>query len=153
MSWDVYLIKSAANDEATPDEIENPVPVATKSEVYDWLRQNYPEVDLTGEGCPVLFEEEYSVEFVLDEEKQQQDEIWLIIQGNEAPYELIEAMCRAFDCRAVDTGTGGFLEGEETSSFGEWKDFREQVKAEYEAADEKGWRGMLRSFCGWFTGK
>lgn len=152
MSWDVYLIKSAANDEATPDEVENPVPVATKSEVYDWLRQNYPEVDLTGEGCPVLFAEEYSVEFVLDEEEQQ-DQIWLIIRGDEAPYELIEAMCRAFDCRAVDTGTGGFLEGKETSSFEEWKDFREQVKAEYEAADEKGWRGMLRSLCGWFTGR
>lgn len=152
MSWDVYLIKSATNSEASPEEVENPLPIATKTEVRDWLHRQYPEIDLTGEGCPVLFKEEYSVEFVLDEEEPQ-EHIMLVIQGDEAPYDLIEAMCRVFGCRAVDTGTGGFLEGKETSSFEEWKDFRDQVQAEYEAADERGLQGLWNTVKRWFSGR
>ena len=112
MSWDVYLIKSETNQESSPDEIEKPLPIAAKSEVHAWLRQNYPEADFTDPNWPVVFTDNYSVEIMLEEEEVQND-IMLAIRGNEAPYDLIEAMCQAFACRAVDTGTGGFLEGPE----------------------------------------
>lgn len=107
MSWDVYLIKSETNQESSPDEIEKPLPIAAKSEVHAWLRQNYPEADFTDPNWPVVFTDNYSVEIMLEEEEVQND-IMLAIRGNEAPYDLIEAMCQAFACRAVDTGTGGF---------------------------------------------
>lgn len=153
MSWDVNLIKSATNDESDPDEIENPLPIATKAEVREWLRQKYPGMDSIDGDWPMVFEEEYSVEFMLDDEDEQQNEIMLIIRGDEAPYDLIEEMCHAFGCRAVDMGTGGFLEGRETSSFEQWKDFRDQVKEEYETASEGGLRGLWRSIRDWITGR
>lgn len=152
MSWDVYLIKTATNQEADPEEIEETVPVATKAEVHDWLRQNYQEADFSDPDWPVVFADDYSVEFML-EEGEEQNQITLSIRGDEAPYDLIEAMCRDFGCRAVDTGTGGFLEGPETASFEEWKDFRDEVQAEYEARGESGFRRLWTSLRAWFGGK
>lgn len=148
MSWDVSLVKSETNQEASPDDIENPLPIATKTEVHAWLRQHYPEADFTNPNWPVVFADNYSVEFMLEEEEEQKD-IMLAIRGDEAPYDLIESLCRAFNCRAIDMGTGGFLEGPETSSFESWKDFRDEVKAEYEAP-RAGW---FRKLMGWFSGK
>lgn len=148
MSWDVNLVKTETNQEANPDEIENPLPIATKTEVHAWLRQRYPEADVSNPDWPVVFADNYSVEFMLEKEEQQKD-IMLCVRGNEAPYDLIENMCQAFNCRAVDMGTGGFLEGLETSSFESWKDFRDEVKAEYETPRENWFRKVV----GWFTGK
>lgn len=152
MSWDVYLIKTATNAENSPEEIEDTVPIGTKSAIHDWLRQNYPETDFTDENWPVVFADDFSVEFMLDKEEQQ-GEITLAIQGDQAPYDLIEGMCRSFGCRAVDTGTGEFLDTQETSSFEQWKDFRDEVQAEYN--EPKGWsfRGIIASLRGWITGK
>lgn len=152
MSWDVYLIKSETNQESNPDEIEKPLPIATKSEVHAWLRQNYPEADFTNPDWPVVFADNYSVEIILEKEEEQND-IMLAIRGDEAPYDLIEAMCQAFACRAVDTGTGGFLEGPETASFESWKDFRDEVQAQYEAPREGWFRRLMASLGRCFSGK
>ncbi len=148
MSWDVSLVKTETNREASPEEIENPLSIATKTEVHAWLRQKYPEADFTNPNWPVVFGENYSVEVMLEEGEEQND-IMLTIRGDEAPYDLIESMCQAFGCRAVDTGTGGFLEGPETSSFESWKDLRDEVKAEYEAPRESWFRKLM----GWFSGR
>lgn len=40
-------------DYVMPDEIEKPLPIAAKSEVHAWLRQNYPEADFTDPNWPV----------------------------------------------------------------------------------------------------
>ena len=79
-----------------------------------------------GDSNIVIGQPGYSIEIVGI--KEDNAAIHLAIRGSEAPNALVKALCSSLKCRALDTSSGEFMEGDfSENSFGEWKDYRNRV--------------------------
>ncbi len=126
MSWDVCLVKTNTNSEQSVEDIAEVVDIATREEFAELLAAAYPDSNCDDLSWLILNTDSFSIEFNVGDEPVI-DSIMLHIRGSEEPTAVIQTLCTALACRAIDTSTGEFMDFEQPSGFSEWKTYRDKI--------------------------
>jgi hypothetical protein len=136
MSWDVYLMKVPENIITVEDMDDNfsSQPLGGKKEVLTLFKELFPEADFTDSSWGILDNENYSIEFNISNEDPVQS-VALHIRGNELAVKAIEKICQRTGWRAIDSGSGDFIDfsNSSESGFKKWQQFRDQVLLDKES--------------------
>lgn len=141
MSWDVYLMKIPENISSVVEmgnDFESQ-PLGNHEDILKVFKELFPTSDFTDPNWGMLDTEDYAVEFNISK-SDPVDSIMLHIRGNDKSVEIVEGICKRTGWRAIDTGSGDFIDFSNSpeNSFKEWSRFRNQVlgSLEKEPIDE-----------------
>lgn len=133
MSWDVYLMKVPENInsmEQLDDEFD-PQPLGDRDEILCTMKELYPTADFSDTEWIILDTNDYSMEFAVSG-NDPVDSITVFIHGNENCIDVVEKICDRMGWKAVDTGTGDFMDFSDNKEggFREWNNYKNQVLGE-----------------------
>ncbi len=117
MSWEVYMIKTATNQEKDLSEIEAAEPMPCWRELRELLQCRFPDLISGyahlehGISFPVLSSPDYALEFNLAVDSEEEPIMGVMFSrpgcGERWAYPL-KFLCGLLDARIVDCGSGDF---------------------------------------------
>jgi hypothetical protein len=128
MSWDLFIQDwgSYKNLDEIPDNY-NPSPIGTRTEIIRKIKGLIPEVNFSDPSFGVLDMSEFSIEFNMGEDEEQ-DSFILHVRGNEKVVPLIAHILKELELKAAD-GSDELLEDFESlkEAYERWTGYRDEI--------------------------
>lgn len=129
MSWDVFVQDfpvEAKTVEDIPDDFQ-PQPIGRRAEIAETIKNILPEADFTDPSWGRVEMPECSMEINLGDEDPVEGFAFHVHGGEQAPVAILKIL-NALKLRAVDNGTGDFVDSATAvKGFEAWRDYRDQV--------------------------
>lgn len=129
MSWDVFVQDFPVEAKTVEEIPENfvPQPVGRRTEIIECIKGVAPEADFSDPSWGSVEMPECSMEIDLGDSEEVIDFAFHVHGGEMAPGVILKIL-RRLDLRAVDNGTGQFLdEATAVLGFEAWREYRDQA--------------------------
>lgn len=134
MSWDVVLMSvppEITENAKLDDDFSSPLGAA--SAVLPLLKRVLPSADLSDPTWGILDGPDFSIEFNIGKDDPLRT-IMLHVRGGEAALGPIQQLCEETGWRALDCGTGEFIDfsDDPAARLRNWQTYRDQMAASYQ---------------------
>jgi hypothetical protein len=131
MSWDIFVqdfpVEAKTIEEISPNF--EPRPVGQRAQIIECIRTVVPDADFSDPSWGSVEMPECSMEIDLGESEEVLDFAFHVHGGEMAPGVVLKIL-RRLNLRAIDNGTGQFLdEATAVLGFEAWREYRDQALA------------------------
>jgi hypothetical protein len=138
VSWDISIMdlpSDAASVADIPDTFE-PLPLGTRADLIDSIREVAPTADFSDPSWGELATPDFVIEFNMGSEEVV-DSMMLHVRGGGSAVALIDALLTRLGRRAIDCSEGEFFSAPASGkSFRTWQAYRDSVMQRSDSQDE-----------------